>query len=343
MFTPEDENYSIKTFDLEVNVVNCATDSGEHEFTEWQNSDNEHWLVCAKCKTEKPGSRENHKGGTATCQAKAKCSECGEEYGNYGEHNWDDEWTTDSEKHWHKCLNSGCTEINNDNPHSGGTATCKDKAKCENCDMAYGKLGAHGKTEIKNAKDATCTTDGYTGDTYCKVCGEKIADGTKIDALGHGKTEVKNAKKATCTADGYTGDTYCKVCNQKIADGDKIAATGHLNKETRNKKEATCTQNGNTGDIWCKDCNTKLEKGTVIAAIGHNYENGKCKACGTADPNYKPTTNPSDNSKSPQTGDNSKTPQTGDNSNVALWLALLFVSGMGIVATTAVRRKKRMN
>ncbi len=34
-------------------------------------------------------------------------------------------------------------------------------------------------------------------------------------------------------------------------------------------------------------------------------------------------------------------PPTGDNSNTALWIALLFVSGLGIVATTVYGRKKR--
>ena len=38
----------------------------------------------------------------------------------------------------------------------------------------------HGETEIKDAKDATCTEEGYTGDTYCTVCGEKIAEGETI-------------------------------------------------------------------------------------------------------------------------------------------------------------------
>ena len=51
-----------------------------------------------------------------------------------------------------------------------------------------GKPCSHENTEIRNAKDATCTEDGYSGDTYCKDCGEKIADGGKISAMGH--TEV---------------------------------------------------------------------------------------------------------------------------------------------------------
>lgn len=42
-----------------------------------------------------------------------------------------------------------------------------------------------GGTEVKNKKDATCTENGYTGDTYCKSCGEVITAGSVIPALGH--------------------------------------------------------------------------------------------------------------------------------------------------------------
>ncbi len=193
-FTPDSNNYESVEFNIDVNVVNCDTASGEHDFTEWENNDTEHWLVCAKCEAEKPGSREAHKGGTATCQAKANCSECGEEYGDYGAHNWEADWTTDSEKHWHKCLNTGCTEINKDDPHSGGSATCKELAKCEFCGMAYGALSAHGETEVRDAKDAACTAEGYTGDIYCKVCGEKLETGTAIAKTAH------TYKDGKCTA-----------------------------------------------------------------------------------------------------------------------------------------------
>ena len=48
-----------------------------------------------------------------------------------------------------------------------------------------GKPCAHENTELRGAKEATCTTTGYTGDTYCKDCNEKIADGKVIPALGH--------------------------------------------------------------------------------------------------------------------------------------------------------------
>ncbi|MBQ2920074.1 MAG: S-layer homology domain-containing protein, partial [Oscillospiraceae bacterium] len=43
----------------------------------------------------------------------------------------------------------------------------------------------HENTEVVNAKAATCTEDGYTGDIYCSDCGEKIGTGEVIPALGH--------------------------------------------------------------------------------------------------------------------------------------------------------------
>ena len=36
-------------------------------------------------------------------------------------------------------------------------------------------------------------------------------------------------------------------------------------------------------------------------------------------------------------------PQTGDNSHMALWIALLFVSGAGVIGTTVYSRKKEQN
>ncbi len=83
-------------------------------------------------------------------------------------------------------------------------------------------------TEVQNAKEATCTEDGYTGDTVCTVCGETVEAGEVIPATGHTPAEeVVNAKDATCTEDGYTGDTVCTECGEVIEEGEVIPATGH--------------------------------------------------------------------------------------------------------------------
>lgn len=40
----------------------------------------------------------------------------------------------------------------------------------------------HTRTEIRGAKEATCTVDGYTGDTFCLDCGEMLRKGEVISA-----------------------------------------------------------------------------------------------------------------------------------------------------------------
>ena len=81
----------------------------------------------------------------------------------------------------------------------------------------------HASTEIRGAKEATCTEDGYTGDEVCTACGEIVKQGETIPALGH-KTELRNAKEATCTEDGYTGDEVCTVCGETVKEGQVIPA-----------------------------------------------------------------------------------------------------------------------
>ncbi|MBR2152948.1 MAG: InlB B-repeat-containing protein [Clostridia bacterium] len=80
----------------------------------------------------------------------------------------------DGSNHWQTC--TGCGAVMNKSAHAGGTATCSVKATCSTCKQAYGSVNAsnHVNTEIRNAS-AT-----YTGDTYCKDCGTKIASGTTI-------------------------------------------------------------------------------------------------------------------------------------------------------------------
>ena len=96
----------------------------------------------------------------------------------------------------------------------------------------------HENTEIRGAVAATCTEPGYTGDTYCIDCGEKLATGEAIAATGHGETQLRNAKEPTCTEAGYTGDTHCTVCGEKLAEGEAIAPLGH------NFADGSCTRCG---------------------------------------------------------------------------------------------------
>ncbi|MBQ3357089.1 MAG: S8 family serine peptidase [Oscillospiraceae bacterium] len=78
----------------------------------------------------------------------------------------------------------------------------------------------HENTEIRDAVDATCTEDGYTGDTYCLDCGEKIAEGEVIPAAGHtpGEPVQENLVPATYSKAGsYDEVVYCTVCKAELS------------------------------------------------------------------------------------------------------------------------------
>ena len=121
-----------------------------------------------------------------------------------------------------------------------------------------------GGTEIKDAKDATCTENGYTGDTYCKDCGDKLESGKVIPAAGH------KGGTATCK-----DKAVCEVCRQPYGELNKNNHTGGT--EIKDAKDATCTENGYTGDTYCKGCDAKLESGKVIPAAGHKGGTATCK------------------------------------------------------------------
>lgn len=128
----------------------------------------------------------------------------------------------------------------------------------------------HQHTEVRNVKEATCTKEGYTGDTYCTDCGEKLSDGKILPKKDH-DYEVKDHKDATCTEDGYT-TSFCKNCGDEKKE--TIKATGHQHTEVRDAKKATCTKAGYTGDTYCKDCGEKISSGEVIAKLAHTWDEG---------------------------------------------------------------------
>ncbi len=192
-----------------------------------------------------------HTGGTATCTEKAECSVCHEKYGDLADHKGELTWAEQGEGHIQKYSVCGCTvgEVEDHDhdgengvcskcghgcEHTGGTATCDKQAVCEKCNNPYGKVDKtnhSGETELKNDKEATCGAAGYTGDTYCKACGEKLEDGDEIPATGKHVDEGKDHKCDVCEAPvgehkaaenshkcGYCGETMSE-CADSNADG----------------------------------------------------------------------------------------------------------------------------
>ena len=169
-----------------------------------------------------------------------------------------------------------------------------------------GKPCTHENTELRGAKEATCTTTGYTGDTYCKDCNEKIADGEVIPALGHTwdngvittaptcenagvktftctrcnetKTEAISAtghtpvqipeKPATCTEPGHKAGTKCSVCGAVLSGLEEIPAKGHA-VVVDPAVEPTCTKTGLTEGKHCSVCGEVIVAQKIIPAKGH--------------------------------------------------------------------------
>ena len=123
----------------------------------------------------------------------------------------------------------------------------------------------HADTEIRNAKDATCTAPGYTGDTYCRKCGNKISSGEVIAAKGH--TEViDKAIAATCTKTGLTEGKHCSVCNEVLVEQTVVPATGHRWDDGEITTAPTC-ENAGVKTYTCAVCDaTRTE---AIDATGH--------------------------------------------------------------------------
>lgn len=110
-------------------------------------------------------------------------------------HTPDTAWSSDADGHWHTC--SGCADKLDYETHAPKTV---------------------------NAKAATCTEDGYTGDTVCSVCGYKISRGESVPATGHDWGEWAVSEPATCTDDGVEKRT-CTICGS--AEERTLPALGH--------------------------------------------------------------------------------------------------------------------
>ncbi len=220
-----------------------------------------------------------HMGGTATCTAKAKCSVCGAEYGELAAHTEVTDEAVDA-----TCTQKGKTEgkhcsvcntvivAQEEVPmvaHTGGTATCTAKAKCEVCGAEYGELAAH--TEVTDeAVAATCTQKGKTEGKHCSVCNTVLVAQEEIPMVAH------TGGTATCTA-----KAKCTVCGAEYGE---FAAHTEVTDEA---VEATCTQKGKTEGKHCSVCNTVLVAQEEIPMAAHTggtatcTVKAKCEVCGT--------------------------------------------------------------
>ena len=304
--------------------------------TTWSTDETNHWHECSVCGDKKDlaahvdankdhncdvcGKKmSDHTGGTATCKDKATCTICGQKYGSLAGHNYKTEWSTDETNHWHECSVCGDkkdvaahVDANKDHncdvcgkkmsDHTGGTATCKDKATCTICGQKYGDLAAHNyKTEWSkdknkhwhecsvcgDKKDVAAHTPGApateTTPQTCTICGYVIKA-----ALGHthnfnqkntSETYLKSAATCTKKAVYYYSCTCGEKGTETFESGETLAHTWETkwaNNDSKHWHECTvCKTKGDEADHafeW------KIDKEATVTEAGAKHE--ECKVCG---------------------------------------------------------------
>ena len=350
----------------------CGAEYGDalgHDFTtSWTHDDNEHWKQCSRCDKKDDVSPHTWDNGTITTAP--TCTKAGEETYSCTKcdatkiepipatgHSWKSDWTSDATHHWHECDNKNCDVTDNAGKngyaeHSGGKATCKAQAVCEICKAGYGNPDQNNHTDLKHvdAKAATAAEEGNIAYWYCDGCKKYFSDAAATKEI---------TKAATVTA----------KLPPKITAGDGAAVT------QGEKKELTFTSDASFADFVRVELDgtaleeknyTKREGSTIITlnrdfvaalSVGEHTlaivsQHGtatakftvKAKPTETAIPQPTVTPQPTPTVQ-PQPTVQPVSPilRTGDTSNLALWIALLFISGGAAIGITVASRKKKHN
>ena len=292
-------------------------------------------------------------------------------------------WTSNGDGTHKRVCAHDAAHTKTENCH-GGTATCTEKAICEDCNAAYGELAAHDFTaetaEEQYLKSAATCTERAVYYKSCAVCGlssEGTADEATFfsgNALDHNwgdwTSNEDGTHTRTCTVDGCSAGTQtencidankdhkCDICDYIISEcaddnkdhkcdycGKKL--TEHTGGKATCKDKAKCEVCGaEYGELDAKN-HTNLKHFPATAATKTtegNIEYWYCEGCGKyySDKDGTKEIKKAD-TVTAKLKDDSKSPQTGDTSNLALWIALLFVSGGAAIGTTVVSRKKKYN
>ena len=213
------------------------------------------------------------------------------------------------------------------NEHAGGVATCVELAICDTCGKHYGELDStnHNLEKIP-AKAATVTETGNKEYWHCLDCGKYFAD-------ENGENEIELA------------DTVIATLPPEIIEGKGQSATEGEKKELTFKSNAAFSDfirvelDGKTLD----EKNYTVKEGSTVVTLKADYVatlSAGEHTIGVVSTNGTATTTFTVKAKAAADND-TDSPQTGDNSHMALWIAVLFVSGGALIVTGIYIRKKK--
>ena len=190
------------------------------------------------------------------------------------EHSYGSEWKSDANSHWHEC---SCGAVSNKADHN---------------------------MKVENAKEATKTESGYTGDKICTVCGYTVK-GKEISPIGTTEPTEPTAPTEPTVPTAPTVPTKptaptAPTVPTEPTEPTAPTAPAKMGDNTPSASNGKTPANPNNGkqDVQNQDTNTNTSTTTTTLA------------------------------------------KTGDSSNIFLWAAVLFVSGVGIFGTIFLKKKK---
>ena len=285
-------------------------------------------------------------------------------------------WQHDANEHWKLCA---CGAEVDRAAHTGGTATCTEKAVCDVCGSSYGAINPDNHTgEIVWTKTATahsskysccdavvvaeeahewengvCAECGYecqhdggtatcTEKAVCDICGEEYGE---LNASNHTNLVKTEAKAATHMTEGNIEYWYCDGCDKYFSDEagtQEIAlADTVIPKLTEHTADGSGWHSDETGHWNTCECGEKLNE------AAHTFEWVIDKEATAAEAGSKhEECTVCGYAKAaveiPATGDTTS-PETGDNSNMVLWIAVMLAAGTALTGTVLYSRKRKYN
>lgn len=200
-------------------------------------------------------------------------------------------------------------------------------AICDTCGEPYGEVDStnHNLEKI-SAKNATVTETGNTEYWHCLDCGKYFADENGENEIELADTVIAKLPPEIIEGMGQSlteGESKELTFRSNAAFGDFLRV--ELDGKTLDEKNYTVKEGSTVVTL-------KADYVATLSAGEHTI--GIVSESGTA------TTTFIVNAKAVVDND-TKSPQTGDNSHMAFWIALLFVSGAGVIGTTVYGKKKR--
>ena len=356
-FFADDENAHVN-YNSEKKLELAAGAPHTHSWAEdWSRSETHHWHECTAdgCDVTENSDKDGYGAHDYDDDADTTCNTCGYErtITPSHTHSWAEDWSKNETHHWHECTADGCDVTENSDKDGYGAHDYTDDADtdCNTCGYKRTITPSHthswatawSKNETHHWHE--CTADG------CDVTDNAEKDSYAEHAYDQEiATDEYKASDATCTAKAtYYKSCVCGAKSTETFESGEVNASNHTGTlsgwqtdSSSHWKEYPCC--GAKADDVAHTFKWVIDKEATTAEKGSKHE--ECTVCGYKKATVEiPATGSSTgettpDETNPDTGATTP-PATGDNSHMALWFALLFVSGAGVIGTTVYGKKKR--